>query len=153
MINVKGRLEMNKKSVTGKLFGCTLIAAVIVSLTGCSKHSDDQTSVMMTPVQDGAQMQESGIMSQKNFLRIHHLEEQVSRTGAISSADLTWTLTFLKNSSNAIARARAMTTLSEIRPMSPAQKAEIQPAIAPYIDSPNPLDREGAKIVERAMTQ
>ena len=98
----------------------------------------------------GAAMQQGGIMSQSNYIRVRELAHTVSRTHTISEADLHWTLTELSAEKNSIARARAFNILSDIRPMSAAQQAEILPAITPYLNSTDKLDQIGAQRVQKA---
>ena len=75
----------------------------------------------------------------------------MGETHAISDADLNWTLSFLRRAGDAIPRARAMAVLSEIRPMSAAQKAKISLAIKPYLNSTNSLDEIGVARVQTAI--
>ena len=90
-------------------------------------------------------------MTQADYVRVRDLGHRVAQTHAISDRDLAFTLSLLAGAKNAVARARALTVLSEIRPMPPAQKAKIGPAIAPYLNSADPLDKAGAQRVERAL--
>ena len=120
-------------------------------VTGCSRQSPNlRSQELRTAAAAGANMQKNGIMSQSDYVRIRELEHSVTQTHTISDADLTWTLNLLRTSGNPIPRARAMTALFEIRPMSPAQKAAILPAITPYLSSADKLDRLGAQRVQKA---
>jgi hypothetical protein len=96
-------------------------------------------------------MQQSGVMSQNDYMRVRELGHQTSQTHTMSDADLDWTLSLIKKAGNSVARARALTTLSEIRPMSAAQKSKILPAISPYLNSTDRLDQAGAQRVRRAI--
>lgn len=130
-----------------RVLGTGLLLTVLVAgMTGCAHPSQEQTSAATA----GAEMQKGGIMSQSDYTRIRELGHSVSQTHTISDGDLNWTLGLLQTGGNSVARARAMTTLSEIRPMSPAQKAEILPAITPYLSSTDKLDQVGAQRVQRA---
>ena len=96
-------------------------------------------------------MQQEGIMSQSDYVKIRGLVSQVSQTHAISDADLDWTVAHLNTQNNSIARARFFNTLADIRPMTPAQKAKILPVITPYLSSADRLDQLGAARVQRKM--
>lgn len=125
----------------------TILCLIAFIQIGCSK----KTSIPKSDAQLGAEMQKAGIMSQTDYLKVGNLGEQTHQSHVISNADLEWTINLLKTSGNPIARARAMTVLSEIRPMSASQKAEVEPAIAPYINSSDRLDFVSAKRVEKAI--
>lgn len=132
---------------TKTALGAGLALAVLVSgVTGCASHSQEKTDAATA----GAAMQKSGTMSQGDYTRIRELGHTVYQTHTISDADLDWTLGLLNGAGNSVARARALTTLSEIRPMSAVQKAKILPAITPYLSSADKLDQVGAQRVQRA---
>ena len=118
-------------------------------VTGCADHNQE-TPEQRNAATAGAAMQKSGIMTQNDYTRIRELGQRVYQTHTISDSDLNWTLGLLHGAGNPIARARALTTLSEIRPMSPAQKAKILPAITPYLSSADKLDQVGAQRVQKA---
>lgn len=130
-----------------KWTGLGIAVGVLVCGTGCASHNAEQAQA----TQAGAQMQKGGIMSQGDYVRVRQLGHQTAQTHTLSDGDLTYTLSLLSGANNSVARARALTVLSEIRPMSPAQKARIAPAIAPYLNSTDPLDKAGAQRIERAM--
>jgi len=117
------------------------------ALAGCSHEVPEQKD----SANMGASMQSSGIMSQADYTRIRQVEHDVSSTHTIADADLDFALGLLKGAKTDIARARAMTALSEIHPMSDAQKAKITPAIMPYLESTDKLDQAGAERVQKAM--
>ncbi len=136
-----------RTSKSKALLGLGLTLSVFAAVeTGCA-----QVKERMEATQSGAEMQKSGIMQQGDYVRVRALGHSVSQTHMISDADLSWTLTLLRGAKNSIARARALTVLSEIRPMSGAQRAKIAPAVAPYLNSSDQLDKVGAQMVERAM--
>ena len=130
---------------TGLGVGLALVI-LAAGVTGCASHGQEKTEAATA----GAAMQSSGIMSQSDYTRIKGLGHSVSQTHTISDGDLDWTLTRLSGAKNSIARARALTTLSEIRPMSAAQKAKILPAITPYLNGADALDQTGARRVQKA---
>ncbi len=111
---------------------------------GCSRQTAEQKEAQSI----GAGMQQSGTMSQADYVRVREMEHQVAASHAISDADLEWDLAFLKRSDNGIARARALTVLSEISPLSDAQRAKISPAVTPYLSSPDALTRQAAQRVQ-----
>jgi cytochrome c biogenesis factor len=133
---------------TGLGFGLAL-AIFAFGVTGCASHRQSQERTEAATA--GAAMQQGGIMSQSSYIRIRELGHDVSRTHTISEADLDWTLTELSAEKNSIARARAFTILSEIRPMSAAQQAKILPIITPYLSSTDKLDQLGAQRVQKAV--
>lgn len=135
------------KSLTLKWMGLGITLGIFACGAGCASHNAEQTQA----TQAGAQMQKSGIMSQGDYVRVRQLGHQAAQIHTLSDGDLAYTLSLLVGANNSVARARALTILSEIRPMSPAQKARIAPAIAPYLNSADPLDKAGAQRVERAM--
>lgn len=130
-------------------------------IAGCSTKSPVVKSSVPSPPlksypektisQLGAEMQQGGIMSQKDYIRIVNLGHKVMRTHNISDEDFAWTLSFLKTSRNQIARARAMIVLSLIQPMSSEQKAKVTLAIAPYIKEEGSLDGDSARTLQRSM--
>lgn len=97
----------------------------------------------------GADMQQGGIMSQADYVKVRGLGHQVSTSHTISDADLDWDLAFLTRSDNGIARARALTVISEIQPVSDAQKAKISPVVTPLLSSPDKLTQLYAQRVQR----
>lgn len=97
----------------------------------------------------GAAMQQNGMMSQADYVQVRGLGHQVGASHTISDADLDWDLAFLKRSNNSIARARALTVISEINPVSDAQKAKITPVVTPLLSSPDELTRLYAQRVQR----
>lgn len=126
------------------------ILSLLASLqTGCSKSETPKYNA----AQASSEMQKSGVMSQETYLRIDDLGHKTHKSHTISNDDLNWTVSTLNTGGNAIVRARAMTVLSEIRPMSSAQKAVIAQAIAPYLNSSNRLDYLSAKRVELTIQQ
>jgi len=135
------------KSSMLKWAGLGLTLGILACGAGCASYNAEQAQA----TQVGAQMQKSGIMSQADYVRVRQLGHQAAQTHTLSDGDLTYTLSLLGGANNSVARARALTILSEIRPMSPAQKARIAPVIAPYLNSADPLDKAGAQRVERAM--
>lgn len=118
---------------------------IMLAATGCSHQTAEQKEAQSM----GAEMQQSGTMSQQDYVKVRGLGHQVTATHAISDADLDWTLAFLKRSGNGIARARALTIISEINPASDFQKAKISPAVTPYLSSPDALTRQYAQRVQR----
>lgn len=120
-----------------------VLLVFVLLQTGCSKHNDT------TPAGSGTQ--QTGGLSQAASIKVKGLGHQTHETHNISDADLEWTINLLKTSGDATARARAMTIMSEIRPMSSTQKAKIEPAIAPYLNSSDKLDSLYAKRVEKAL--
>lgn len=99
----------------------------------------------------GAEMQQAGIMSQKDYIKVHSLQLKTRDTHRISEEDFAWTLSFLKTSGTSMARARAMTALAYIHPMSSAQKARITSAIAPFTNNGDPLDAAYARMVQKSI--
>ena len=136
------KMESRRNSILACLFAITALCA-----SGCSKHTDDGAS----PEERGAQMQQAKIMNQDDYVRIDKLGRGIYKSHVISDTDLMWTVNLLKTSGNAIARARAMTVLSEIRPMTQAQKDIIRPAVTPFLNSGNALDQLDARKVEKAL--
>ncbi len=144
-----------KKMITraGAGFGVA-VAALAVGLAGCASHNQGNPDAAPSAGKmqsAGASMQKEGVMSQADYVRIEGLEYQVARTRTISDADLDWTLTHISAQNNAIARARFFNTLSNINPMTAAQKAKILPAITPYLSSTDRLDQAGAQRVQKKM--
>lgn len=129
------------------------VIALAAGLVGCTNNSQPITDTIPTAEMQsrGAKMQQEGIMSQNDYVRIDGLAHQVSQTHAISDADLDWTVAHLSTQNNSIARARSFNTLSYIRPMSAAQQEKIRPVIAPYLTSTDKLDQLGAQRVQKAM--
>lgn len=99
--------------------------------------------------QTGADIAQNGIMTQADYVKVDGLGHQVAASHTISEADLDWDLAFLQRSSTGIARARALTVISEINPVSDAQKAKISPVVTPLLNSPDPLTRQYAQRVQR----
>lgn len=123
--------------------GLFVLAALV--LAGCSHQTPEQKEAQTI----GAGMQQSGTMSQADYVRVREMGHQVTASHTISDADLDWDLAFLKRSDNGIARARALTVISEINPMSDAQKAKISPVVTPYLTSSDELTRQYAQRVKR----
>jgi len=120
----------------------------IFTAVGCSHQTAEQTQAQTL----GANMQQSGVMSQQDYVRVREMGHQAAASHAISDADLDWDLAFLKRSENGIARARAMTVLSEVKPLSPAQKAKIAPVVAPYLNNPEDTYRHAAARIQQALS-
>ncbi len=126
------------------------------ALAGCSPKSPVvQNSVPirrhMTQAQLGAEMQQAGAMSQKDYIRIDNLEIKTGKTHQMSEEDFVWTLSLLKTANNPLTRARAMTALQYIHPMTPAQEAQTRAAVSPYLNSKDPLDQSSAVAVYRSI--
>ncbi len=133
-----------------------VLVLVACVLAGCSPKSPVvQNSGLsrqhMTQAELGAEMQQKGLMSQKDYIRIGDLEIKTSETHQISEEDFAWTLSLLKTANNSLTRARAMATLWYIHPMSSAQKSQATSAIAPYLNSKDALDQSSAKRVQTAI--
>ena len=126
------------------------LAAVLlgVGAAGCASRQSQETTEATTA---GAAMQQAGVMSQSNYVRLRELSHSVAKTHTISETDLQWTIGRLHEENNSVARARAFTILEDIRPMSAVQKTQIQPAIAPYLGSTDKMDQVGAKRVQKAI--
>ncbi|MBV9849962.1 MAG: hypothetical protein JO250_09850 [Armatimonadetes bacterium] len=123
----------------------------ILMAAGCSRQTPQQSTEQQEVQRIGAGMQQSGTMSQQDYVRVREISHQTVGSHTISDGDLDWTLALLAKSNNSIARAKAMGVLSEIKPMSVAQKAKIAPAIAPYLHSQDELDRASAARVQKAL--
>ena len=142
---------------TQTAFRLALLCLFAFAFAGCSKEGLVTKSPVskrranMSVAQLGAEMQGAGIMSQKDYIRIVNLGHNISNTHSISEEDFAWTLSLLKTAGNSIARARAMTVLSYIDPMTSAQKARITSAIAPFINNGDPLDAAEARSVQRSI--
>ena len=146
-------LNMISGRVIQQFATLTLFAVV---LAGCSPKSPVVPSsapshAPKSIAQLGAEMQRAGIMSQKDYIRVVNLEHKLNQTPQISDEDFAWTLSLLKTSGNSMARARAMGVLSDIHPMSSAQKAQITSAIAPYLNSKDPLDLASVRRAQRSL--
>jgi len=120
---------------------------LVFALAGCSSKSPAPKSIN----QIGAEMQQAGVMSQTDYVRVRNLQHKTSQTHTISDEDFQWTLSLLATTRSSLARARAMTVLSDIHPMSSAQKDKVTSAIAPYINSSDPLDAAYARSVQRSI--
>lgn len=126
-----------------------LVISILLAfaLIGCSSKSSAPKSIN----QIGAEMQQAGVMSQTDYVRVRNLQYKISQTHTISDEDFQWTLSLLATTRSSLARARAMTVLSDIHPMSSAQKDKVTSAIAPYINSSDPLDATYARSVQRSI--
>ncbi len=122
-----------------------LLSLGALASAGCSHQTAEQKEAQRL----GADMQRSGTMSQQDYVKVRGLGHQVAASHTLSGSDLDWDLAFLKRSDNGIARARALTVISEISPLSDAQRAKISPIVAPYLSSPDELTRTYAKRVQR----
>ena len=112
---------------------------------GCSHQTTEQNEAQS----QGARMQAGGVMSQQDYVKVREMAHQAAASHTLSDSDLDWDLAFLKRSDNGIARARALTVISEINAPSDAQKAKISPVVTPYLSSPDELTRTYAKRVQR----
>ncbi len=121
------------------------LGLILLLAAGCAHQSAPQSEAQRI----GAGMQRSGTMSQADYVKVRGLGHQVAAGHTISDADLDWDLAFLKRSDNGIARARALTVISEIQPVSDAQKAKITPVVTPLLSSPDALTRTYAQRVQR----
>ncbi len=140
-------------------FAVSVLVACV--LAGCSPKSPVVQSPVvqnnaparrhMTQAQLGAEMQQSGTMSQKDYIRIDNLEAKTEKTHQMSDEDFAWTLSLLKTATNPIARARAMSALSDIYPMTSARDAQTRSAVGPYLTSKDPLDQSSAVMVYRSI--
>ena len=135
-------MKRNTVVILAPLVLATLVAA------GCSHQAAPQEE-QKEAQRLGAAMQRNGMMSQQDYVKVRGLGHQVSASHTISDSDLDWDLAFLKRSDNGLARARALTVLSEISPLSDAQKAKISPIVTPYLSSPDALTRQYAELVQR----
>jgi len=120
----------------------------IFTAVGCSHQTAEQKQAQNI----GADMQRSGVMSQQDYVMVRELGHQAAASHTLSDSDLDWDLAFLKRSENGIARARAMTVLSEIKPLSAAQKARIAPVVAPYLNNPEDTYRHAAARLQQALS-
>ena len=136
-------MKCNMKCSTIVFLGPLVLAAFVAA--GCSHQTAEQKEAQSI----GAGMQQSGTMSQADYVRVREIGHQVAASHTISDADLDWDLAFLKRSGNGIARARALTVLSEINAPSDAQKAKISPAVTPYLTSSDVLTQQYAQRVQR----
>lgn len=124
------------------------LALIALAATGCSHQAAEQKEAQNL----GADMQQSGVMSQADYVKVRELGHQAAAGHTLSDADLDWDLAFLKRSSNGIARARAITVLSDVRPLSAAQKAKIAPVVAPYLNNPEDTYRHAAARLQQALS-
>lgn len=126
------------------VLGTLSILGVLLS-AGCAKQTAEQKQAQNM----GADMQRSGMMSQQDYVKVRELGHQAAASHTLSDSDLDWDLAFLKRSDNGIARARALTVLSEISAPSAAQRAKISPVVTPYLSSPDALTQQYARRVQR----
>jgi len=136
---------MNPKMKSKMVAGAVPIVLGILAAVGCSHQTAEQKQAQGA----GADMQRNGVMSQRDYVKVRTLEHQTAASHTLSDSDLDWDLAFLKRSDNGIARARALTVLSEINAPSDAQKAKISPVVTPYLSSPDALTRASAERVRR----
>lgn len=129
-----------------------LILMAASSLTvGCSRQPAQQTVEEKSRANIGADMQRNGVMSQPEYVRLRGVIDDIRRDGAISDTDLGWSLALLHKSSQAITHTRVMTGLSILKRCSASQKAKISKAISPFLNSREPLDRAGARRLQRTI--
>lgn len=133
------------------LAGCSPKSPVVPSSGPSRPQGNGPSRPHKSIAQLGAGMQRAGIMSQKDCIRVVNLEHKLNQTPQISDEDFAWTLSLLKTSGNSMARARAMGILSDIHPMSSAQKAQITSAIAPYLNSKDFLDLASVRRAQRSL--
>lgn len=129
----------------GKNLAWGLLFLSTAAITGCANHRKHQTEVPM------AGMQKGEILSATDATRLKDVRQSVSQTHVISDADLDWTLSMLGRPQHSVGHLSAMSILSEIRPMSAAQKAKISPALLPYLNSTDKIEQVSAQRVENAM--
>ena len=133
------------KSTIRRIQAAIASGIIVLCIDGCSNHNQNSAAVSA-----GESMQKGGIMSQADYVRIRGIADGTSQSHSMSESDLTFSLSLLRKANNSVGRARAMTAMSEINPMSPIQKAEIIPAVAPFLQSPEKLDQLEAQKVMRA---
>ncbi len=130
-----------------------LLACVLAGCSPKSAGSQNKNPARrhMTQAQLGAEMEQAGVMSQKDYIRVVDLQHKTSRTHQMSDEDFAWTLSLLKKANSPLARARAMTALSDIYPMTPAREAQTRSAVSPYLNSKDSLDQSSAVMVYRSI--
>jgi hypothetical protein len=154
-VNVRTSPEENQAMMHLKRFVTASSVAGLV-LFGCS--CQPATSVPKITAQEqrqrseiGKGMEQSGVIAEKDYVRLRGVIDGIRHNGSISDRDLDWSLALLKQSSEPLARSRILTGLSTLKRCSASQKAKILAALPPYVNSPNPLDSTAANRVQRAM--
>ena len=132
-----------QRSAWAILLGLGLLLAA-----GCAHRVAPQSEAQEAK-RIGAGMEQSGTMTQADYVKVRGLEHHVAAGHTISDADLDWDLAFMERQGNGIARARALTVIAEISPVSDAQKAKISPVVTPLLNSPDELTRKYAERVQR----
>ncbi len=143
--------------ISGKVIQRFAIPTLLaIAFAGCSPkppavQNSVPTSRHLTQAQLGAEMQQSGVMSQKDYIRVSNLQHKTAKTHQMSEEDFAWTLSLLKTANSPFARARAMAALSSIYPMTSAQETQTRTAVSPYLTSKDPLDQSSAVMVYRSI--
>lgn len=99
----------------------------------------------------GADWQQSGLLPENDYVRLHALGHSAVQTHTISDQDLDWSLDKMKHSQSPIVHARVMGMLSALVNLPSSQKGRINTAITPLLQSRSDLDRRYALRVQRLL--
>ena len=123
--------------ITAEAMLPVFVAFLTFAAAGCAKQSvgDAQTQQASAGLQ----------MSNADYVKNGEVGHRVYLSRTISEADLDWTLSLLAGAKNSLVRARALTILAQVHPLSAAQKAKIAPAVTPYLTSADELERSAAQ--------
>lgn len=132
---------MNLKMKSG------MTALTLVALAGLGAGCEQAGVGNMQTRRAAAQL---GITN-ADYVKNDEVGHSVHLTHAISAADLDWTLGLLAGTKNPLVRARAMTILAQVHPLTAAQKARIAPAVAPFLSSTDSLESSLARRINRSL--
>ncbi len=133
--------------------GMLLVGAVlIVSIANRRRASTERQQIAAI----GAEWEQAGKLSQADYIKLRQILSNVrSSGGVISDQDLGWSLGIMKKAPDALVRSRVLGMLGllgERHPIPASQKTKVSEAIAPYLSSPNELDKRYAARVQKALT-
>ncbi len=125
-----------------------MIALALVTLAGigagCAKQNVGDAQTRRASAQLG--------ISNADYVKNGQVGRSVNLTHTISDADLDWTLGLFAGAKNSLVRARAMTILAQVHPLTAGQKSKIAPVVAPYLSNPEGTYRHAAARVQQALS-
>lgn len=101
----------------------------------------------------GADFQNQGIMSQKDYLRLVQLSMDANTSHLISNGDLDWAIALMHSPSTnpPIVHAKVIALFEELQPIPADQRVKILAAVRPLLGSQSQLDRVYAQAMMKKL--
>jgi hypothetical protein len=137
------------KTTSSRVAITTFAAAVIVAAGFGFYRMNAARNAQEQVEKTGMEYQQLGAMPQSDYVRVHHLQDQVVASRKLGDADVDWLLLLLRDDKNSVGRARVLGVLSTLKDPPAEQRSKIGTIVKPMLSDKDEVVRRYSARVQR----